>query len=249
MRTDFFSFWIGVRFFPFSFQEEMHAAISIYTDHVFFWLCMMTDDTVRDLSLPRLQALWHRRRPRAVILQHPSFTADLLPHWCADDDRSAQIVTVIDATVTDAAAQQLPSAARRVLVCVTAGAHNGPSCHRAQRAAAASASPETMHVRAGDNDLNSGSCAAIGTGRGDCARLHVFALQHGRRCRRGAYGRQLKVVRRRAEHAGWHQPGLRQPLGRDGRPPPPITDDAPTANATNDSAWCAADRAAVVFSH
>lgn len=214
---------------------------------------MVTDDTVRDLSLPRLQALWHRRRPRAVILQHPtSFlsAADLLPHWCADDDRSAAIVAVIDATVTDAADQQLPSAPRRIIVCVTAGAHNGSSSgHRAQRATAASASsPNAMHVRAGDDDVNSGSCAAISTGRrGDCPRLHVLGLQHGRRRRR--YGRQLKV-RRRAEHAGWShsRPGLRQPLGRDGRPPPPITDDASTANATNDAAWCAADRgAAIVF--
>lgn len=216
---------------------------------------MVTDDThtVRDLPLPRLQALWHRRRPRAVILQHPSFlsAADLLPHWRADDDRSSRIVALIDATVTDAASRQLPSAPRRILVCVTAGAHNGSSSgHRAQRAAAASASPNAMHVRAGDNDVNSGSCAAIGTGRrGDCPCLHVLALQHVRR--RRAYGRQLKV-RRRAEHAGWSHshPGLRQPLGRDGRPPPPNTDDATTANATNDDAWCAANGGAaiVIFS-
>jgi hypothetical protein len=213
----------------------------------------MNHDTVRDLSLPRLQALWHRRRPRAVILQHPSFlsaAADLLPHWwCADDGRSARIDAVIDATFTDAAAaQQLPSAPRRMLVCVTAGAHNGSSCgHRAPCAASASPSPpEALPVRAGDgNGISSGSCAGIGT-RGDCPRLHVLALQHGHR----AYGRQLKVDHRRAEHAGCcSHTGLRQPLGRDdGRPLPPITDA--TANATNDAAWCAADRGAaiVVFS-
>jgi hypothetical protein len=226
------------------------------TDHLFFWRCVITDDTVRDLSLPRLQALRHRRHPRAVILQHPiGFlgAADLVPHWCADGHSSRIVpVAVVDATVTDdAAAQQLPSAPRRMLVSVTAGAHDGPSGHRAQRAAAASDSPKPMYVRAGDNDLNlnSGSCAGMGTGCGGCPCLLVLSLQHGRRRRRAYGGRQLKVVRRRAEHAGWSQPGLRQPLGRDGRPPPPITDAAATANATNDAAWCAADGgAAIVFS-
>lgn len=143
------------------------------------------DDTVRDLALPCLQALRHRRRPWAVILQYPpSFlrAAALLPHRCSD--RSSRIVTIFHASVADDAAtqRQLPSTPRGVLVCLTTGAaaHHGPSAHRAPCTTAAStaSSPKAVHV-----------CTATGgTGRGSHC-LPVLTAQHGHYC--CAYGGQL----------------------------------------------------------